>query len=383
MSRINLTHKYLFILLTALAFLGTHEAYAKPAINVPIAIAAGFSGSGDVSASPYGVQLVNGVQLSLEWNKERLAKNNLNIELIDYDITADVNGVLKTAQDIAKSKAIAVVGYPFSSEALAAAPILQKAGISFISPGASVDRLKTMGRGVRAVAISNSEQGEVLASLALKKGARSVLIVMASDCAYCQDLQKSFTRTFKGKGRKIQNIEVLSSEIDFTKLASSLKGNTYDAIFLPNYEIINNHIITSFDRAQIVPKFYLGGDGWGLTSAAFQAKPTKAYVIGYWHRDLKITEAQKFRSMYYEKYNTEPSDMAVLAFDSMQLLIEGLLKTTSLNRDGVEAGLKNVTHFIGALGQVSTFKKNSFRKNLLLEYSGLEVRPSYLEGAKL
>jgi branched-chain amino acid transport system substrate-binding protein len=379
--------RYAFMVIkvfTALAVFCSQASANQPKIkHLDIAIAGGFSGSGDVSASPYGVQLRQGVELALELNKLDLEGRGLKIHLKEYDIADTAGGAPASAISIKNSSAIAVIGYPFSSDALMAAPIFQKAGISLISPGASVDRINSFGKSVKSVAATNSEQGAILARLAWDKGAKEILTVAVMDCAYCQDLAKGFNKAFELFGGKIKSEGILSTDKDFSQLTKKLSHKKFDAIFLPNYEIVNSELVTSFSKAKMDPKFYLGGDGWGLVSTAFQAKPVKAYVLGHWHQSLTLPEAKRFRANYKNKYKSEPSDMGVLAFNSMQLLIQGLLNSKRLTRDGLVAGLNKVNSFTGALGKVSIKNEKQTRKNLLLEYTGTEVKSRVLRGAPL
>ena len=76
--------------------------------------------------------------------------------------------------------------------------------MSFISAGASANRLQKMGNGVFPIALSNADQGRRLSELAVSKGAKRVAVVSVADCAYCQDLASSFSGRYAAQGFEVR-----------------------------------------------------------------------------------------------------------------------------------------------------------------------------------
>ena len=61
-----------------------------------------------------------------------------------------------------------------------------------------------------------------------------------------------------------------------------------------------------------------------------------------------------------------PNDTSVLAYDSMLLLIEAMLKAKTLDREGVENSLNQIGAFKGVTGQFVMSANKAPRKSLVL-----------------
>jgi branched-chain amino acid transport system substrate-binding protein len=357
------------IILALLTILVATSAQAKETVTV--GLASNFSELSTVSFNPFGGYFQNAIEFAVKDNKALLDKAGISLELVKYDYgTNDIN-VIKKAKDVSSSNAIAVIGYNYSAPALLSAPIHTEAKIPVIYPSASANRLGTFGKYVHLGSISNQFMVESLAKIATQTlKAKKILILAAVDCAYCMDLSKSFTDEVKKYGVKdIQNIQLLEKESDFLKIAEEAKKLTFDAVFVPNQELTAARLIAALTEAGITKPF-LGADGWGNEGSEFfrvlKGKKFTGYSVTHWHTKLKTKKSQRFVSEYKKRFDKLPNDTSVLAYDSMTLLIQALIKTKPLNRENLEKTLTSINSFDGVTGKSYWGPHQAPKKNILI-----------------
>jgi branched-chain amino acid transport system substrate-binding protein len=323
--------------------------------EIHLGLASNFSDLSLSTSNPYGDYFRKAVQLALKDSQAKLNKKNIKIIFDEFDYGTNQLRVLEAAKKAVKSPVIAVLGYGLSPEALLAAPIHHAEGLPMITPSATANRLSDIGKYIHMVAFDNNFMGQSLAKVAKSRlQSKKMAIVVADDCAYCHNLADSFEREFKSLGGDIVvRVGVLDSQHDFTHVINELKEKEIDAILVPNYEFPSVRIIASLLQ-QGIKKPFLGGDGWGDTGEEFykvlSGKQLQGYSISHWHPDLKTKASIKFKKDFEAMSGKEPNDTAVLAYDSMNLFIEALLKTTDYTRDGIETALNHIHRFEGVTG---------------------------------
>jgi len=344
---------------------------AKSKETVIVGLASNFSELSTVSFNPFGGYFQNAIELAVSDNKALLDKAGINLELVKYDYgTNDIN-VIKRASEASSSNAIAVIGYNYSAPALLSAPIHTNAKIPVIYPSASANRLSTFGKYVHLGSISNQFMVESLAKIAAKTlKAKKILILAAVDCAYCMDLSNSFTEEVKKYGiTAIRNIQLLEKEADFAKIAEEAKGLSFDAVFVPNQELTAARLIAALTEAGITKPF-LGADGWGNEGSEFfrvlKGKKFTGYSVTHWHTKLETKKSERFVTDYKKRFDKLPNDTSVLAYDSMSLLIQALIKTKPLTRENLEKTLSSINTLDGVTGKSYWQPHKAPKKNILV-----------------
>lgn len=357
------------IILALLTILAAATSQAKETVTV--GLASNFSELSTVSFNPFGGYFQNAIELAVSDNNALLDKAGINLELVKYDYgTNDIN-VIKKAKEASSSNAIAVIGYNYSAPALLSAPIHTEAKIPVIYPSASANRLGTFGKYVHLGSISNQFMVESLAKIATQTlKAKRILILAAVDCAYCMDLSKSFTDEVKKYGvSDIQNIQLLEKESDFVKVAEEAMKMTFDAVFVPNQELTAARLIAALTEAGVTKPF-LGADGWGNEGSEFfrvlKGKKFTGYSVTHWHTKLKTKKSERFVAEYKKRFHKLPNDTSVLAYDSMTLLIQALIKTKPLTRENLEKTLSSITKLDGVTGKSYWEPHQAPKKNMLV-----------------
>ena len=356
-------------LILALLIFGTVNASAKEIVRV--ALASNYSELSTVSFNPFGGYFKDAIDLAVSDNKVLLAKAGIELDLVPYDYgTNDVN-VIKKAKEISASNALAVIGYNYSAPALLSAPIHTEEKIPVIYPSASANRLSTFGKYVHLGSFSNQFMVETLAKAVtkvLKK--KNILILTAVNCAYCMDLTSSFSAEIKKYGGEVvKTISLLQEETDFTKIAEEAKTLKFDAVFVPTQELTAARLISALTEVGITKPF-LGADGWGNEGSEFfrvlKGKKFTGYSVTHWHPKLNTPKSKKFVADYLKRFNKLPNDTSVLAYDSMTLLIQAIVKTKPLTRENLEKTLSSILTLDGVTGRSYGEPHQAPRKNILV-----------------
>jgi|GEM_PF-818408 len=362
-------------------------------LSVTLGLASNFSEPSSSSSNPYGNYFRNGIELAAQNRSKDLAKAGLHLSFEEFDYGTNQLRVLEAAKNAEKSAVLAVIGYNFSSHALMAAPLHQNAKFPMITPSATANRLGKMGAFVHQGCFDNDFMGNTLARVAREKlKAQKAAIIVAADCAYCQDLARSFEDRFTTSGGKVVvRSEILETDRDFTSSIYLLKKNEVDIILVPNQELNSARVISAVLKAGI-SKPFLGGDGWGNVGEEFFSvlggQKLEGYSVSHWHPKMKDKISTQFYRQFTSKFKNPPNDTAVLAYDTTMLTIEALLimkkkiadQWVKLGKEQkrleMEKALSGIKTFQGVTGQYFSQEKSAPEKSLVLlkaKTQGFEV----------
>jgi branched-chain amino acid transport system substrate-binding protein len=357
--------------LITLGLLICANVFAAEPSKVVIGLASNFSEVSTGSSNPYGGYFKDGVTLALKQSEARLRGRGIQINLQEFDYgTSDIK-VLEATRNAIKSPAIAILGYNYSSNALLAAPLHHEAKLPMLTPSATANRLGSFGRYIHMASFSNAFMGETLAKVAKSKlSATKAVVLPAANCAYCSDLAESFSTQFqKLGGSVVVNLPILNDDTSFGDVIEKLKLQKFDVVFIPNQELTSARLIAALSKAGVKVPF-MGADGWGNVGQEFFGILNDAKFSGYstshWHPDLKDKASADFITSYKAAFGKMPNDTSVLAYDSMLLLIEAMLKTKTLDREGVENSLNQLHSFKVVTGKFVMSANQAPRKSLVL-----------------
>lgn len=357
------------LLIFGFAFCGA--ALGAERSTVIVGLASNFSEVSTGSSNPYGGYFKDGVNLALKHSESRLQARGIKITTQEFDYgTSDIK-VLEATRNAIASPVVAVLGYNYSSNALLAAPLHHAAKLPMLTPSATANRLGSFGRYVHMASFSNAFMGETLARVAKSELKASKAVVLpAANCAYCSDLAESFSSYFQKLGGSIViNLPILNDDTVFNDVIEQLKLQKFDVVFIPNQELTSARLIAALSKEGVNAPF-MGADGWGNVGQEFFGILNNAKFSGYstshWHPDLKDKASIDFVTSYREAFGKIPNDTSVLAYDSMLLLIEALLKSKTLDREGVENALNERTSFKGVTGKFVMMPNQAPRKSLVL-----------------
>ncbi|MEQ1875933.1 MAG: ABC transporter substrate-binding protein [Bdellovibrionia bacterium] len=358
-----------------ICFLFSLSAFAEKLTEVKIGLASNFSEVSTGSSNPYGGYFKDGVTLALSDSEARLKAKGITVKTQDFDYGASDIKVLAATRRAIESNVLAVIGYNYSSNALLAAPLHQKAKLPMLTPSASANRLGQFGRYIHMGSIDNSFMGEILARTARNKlKARKAILLPAVNCAYCSDLAESFTHQFQKLGGTISaSFPVLEDDKDFSSIADQLKNLDFDVVLVPNQELTSSRLIAAMVKAGI-SKPFVGADGWGNIGKEFfgilGGASFSGYSTSHWHPDLKDEKSRKFVDAYRKRFSKLPNDSSVLAYDATLLLVDALIEAKALTSEGLEESLNAMKTFKGVTGQFLLSPNRAPEKSIVLLKTG-------------
>lgn len=349
------------------------NASKTPLKTVKIGIASQFTGAMD--AAFLSADIVRGaINLALEQKKSALEKKGLKVEFVEADYQNDPLKALEVSRKFVKSDVLGVVGYGSSGHALLAAPIHEAAGLPMITPSATATRLRSYSRFVHLGCVDNRTFADSLAQFAIReKKAKKAVMLVAADCSYCCDLASTFQTAYSDLGGKVvDRISVLSDQKDFSSVVKKLKKLDFDIVLNPNYKLMASRIIAALSKEGFSQP-HLFADGWGDIASNIFSQITgrvnfEAFAVDHWHNQLKNNRTKQFVRKYRQKYSYPPDTTAVLWYDSMSLVLEAVLKTTQVDREGFEKALKGIRSFEGVAGRFEFGESNVPAKPTILSH---------------
>lgn len=272
------------------------------------------------------------------------------IEFVRYDNRNDAVEAVNVAKRLVSDGVVAVIGPAQSGNAIASAPVLERAQISMVvttatNPYVTIDQRSGK---VRPYAFRpcfiDPFQGTVAARFAvtdLKATKGAILYDVGSD--YGQWLSKYFEEAFVEKGGKIVAKEAFrTDELDYRAQLGKMKDLAPDVIFIP----------TSQKEAAMAAKqardlgltaVLLGTDNWG--SPDLIELGGSAIDGGYFVNlaDLADPDIQDFVAEYKALYGDEPVlPNPVMAQDALLMIVEGIKNAGSTDGEKLADALANL-----------------------------------------
>jgi branched-chain amino acid transport system substrate-binding protein len=270
---------------------------------------------------------------------------------------------------IKQNKVIALLGEVASSRSLAAAPEAQKSKIPMISPASTNPKVTEVGDFIFRACFVDSFQGEAMARFAretLKFDKVAVLKDIKND--YSVGLADFFEKTFAASGGEIVEIQSYSEgDIDFRAQLTAIKNKNPQAIFVPGY-YTEVGLIARQARELGIAAVLLGGDGWDSPKTVEIGGHTvnESYFSNHYAADDPNTTIQAFIEKYRKKTGATPDAMAVLGYDSANLLFNAMQRAASTDPVKIRDALAATVDFPGISGNISMDQNRNAKKRLVI-----------------
>ncbi len=291
-----------------------------------------------------------------EINSVLLKPVGIYVDLVILDNNSTAIGSKIAAEKAASMHVSGVIGPLWSSQALAVAAVLQKAGIPMITPPGTKPEITLLGDYIFRACITDSFQGKVMARYATKDlKAKTAVVLININEEYSMGLAEYFTRHFSEYGGKVVYTgNYQGTAIDFKGQLSKVKELVPDVIFIPGYARDSGLIIKQAINLGIKTVF-LGGDGWD--NSMFENAGNLidgGYYTTMWHPDVPFPQSRVFQARYRKKYNKSCDDMRIpLTYDAFMLLATAIHDARSSNSARIRDALASVHGFKGATGTIS------------------------------
>jgi len=341
--------------------------------------------------APFGNNALNGVQLALQQFKEALPGASVGLVVRDLDEDGSRSHE-KLAEWIDDFRPIAMIGPLLSKEVDRIAPMIEKADLPLITPGATAAHLNSLGKAVFRNAITPRFQCHAIAEYAVTQMNLKRFAILYPKEASGAEWVKCFSEEVSRFGGEIVHAEPYSvTDTDFSPSIRRLKeadlkkngaveivqegrkkkevaySPGFDAVFLPGDADKAGLMIPQlvFHNIQGIP--LLGTSGWNTPEFL---KLVGSYAEGATFIDGFFAGSpdpivRKFVSQYRAKFQQEPDLFAAQAFDAARLVLAALEGGALTSRD-VKAALAKTKDFQGVSGLISEIRDGEALKKPIL-----------------
>ena len=324
---------------------------------------------GDVTYSASGTKYdLEGVRLAVEDLNQHGGLLGRQVELIEFDNHGTAIGSRLAASKAVEAGVTAVIGPHSSSHALAAAPVLQEAGIPMITTWATNPEVTLVGSYIFRVCFTDSFQGMIMADFALQDlNAQTAVVLTCTEEKYSLGLAKIFISRLRQKGGTILwEGDYLRESSDFRVLLEKVKELAPDVIFLPGYHSDSGYIIKQARNMGLTATF-LGGDSWSINMYTFGGDTIEgSYYSTHWDPTAPNQRSQEFVKRYEAKYPIDDINFFGLAHDAVFLLADAVNRAKSLDPSMIRDALNATENFPGLTGDITIDENGDPLKPLVI-----------------
>jgi len=318
---------------------------------------------------------MTGAQASLDVpsaNGAKLAVKEINaaggilgrqLELVSYDGKTDAATIGNAATQLTETdKVVAMFGFSDTDMVMAAAPIAAKAGIVFVTSGATSPKLPDQVPDYLFMAcFGDNVQAAAGAEFASKKlNAKTAYLLIDKGMEYTLLLGKYFKERFAELGGSIILEDTYQTgDKDFSAQITKLKGlgSLPDTLFISSGPDDVGTIVKQFRDAG-VDKPIFGGDGYD-TPLLIQIAGKGAENVYFTTHSLMDpqlgTDAVKsFITAYQAEYKTPPENaFAGLGYDTVKLIADAIKRAGSSDPKAIRDALQSTKNLPGVTGAIT------------------------------
>ena len=343
-------------------------------------LAVGCGGKGGGAIKIGMLYNMTGAQASLDApsaNGAKLAAKELNaaggvlgkkIQLVAFDGKTDAATIGNAATQLAQTdKVVAMFGFSDSDMTMAAAPIAAKAGVVFVTSGATSPKLPDQVPDYLYLAcFGDNVQAAAAAEYAVDAmKAKTVYLLIDKGMEYTLLLGKYFKERFVEMGGKVvleDNYQ--TGDKDFSAQVTKLKGLKAkpDLLFISSGPDDVGTIVKQVRDAGVMSPI-MGGDGYDTPLLAEVAGAGSENVYFTTHSlmdaDLGTGSVKKFIAAYQAEYKNPPENaFAGLGYDTVKLLADAIKRAGSADPKAIRAALQATKDLAGVTGAI-TYQEGS------------------------
>ena len=237
------------------------------------------------------------------------------------------------------------------------ASVSQKNKLPVVFSTASANSITGYGDNLYRIGCSDAIQGICMANFAIQDlNVKTAAVLYDSGNNYSVVIAKAFINAFNKNGGKILTQQIhSSSDTDFKTQLNKIKALEPEVLFIPDYAY-NSVLIAKQARDKDINSIFLAPDSWETVLSQATNESYKSYFEGsyfcsnYSYENPSIKN-KDFVSDYENKYKTEPSAYAALAYDSVNILLDAIENSKSNNKNDIIKALSE-TNYSGVTGQI-------------------------------
>ncbi len=318
-------------------------------------IALGYTATLTGDFASYGLEMREGVDLAVEQLNEAGGIDGKEVSIVSADDEGSpANGPVVAQQFCDDTSIAAVLGYSFSSVALAALPVYDQCGLPVVASAVTSPELSGASDVFFRDVFTDAYQGAEMGTHVHDGGVEKIAVLYQQD-DYGQGVADSFTSAFEEAGGEVTSSQAYQlGAVDFATAINTALADSPDGIFIGGFyteaAAIAQQLRTSgselpvfgTDGAVSPDLTSLGGDaveGMTVYSAFTAAAGTPA--------------SADFVEAFTEKYGKAPSSWAALAYDATNVVAQAITDAGSTDRAAVTEALAATEGFDGVTGDIS------------------------------
>jgi branched-chain amino acid transport system substrate-binding protein len=307
-----------------------------------------------------GKEEERGMRLAVEEVNASGMLGDAKLELKITDTGSNQNTAVTQMNEAVASDAVAIFGPLLSNEALASAPIAQRAKVPYIATQSQNDGTLDPGEYIYRLTTSQLRYDNMLVNKLAEEGAKTVNLVHANDNPTLVDVSKRLLpEGFEQVGiTPGENIGIPTATTDFGSVTTKLMSGNPDAIGL---------MLVGAPIASAVKALRTAGyEGIIFSNSAATAgslKPAGKAAEGVFYAvDFTEDLAEQYPSSKqfvdaYKKANPDlvPYGYNASGYDAVKFLAEAIKASGDASREGVLKGMQQISQgsgFDGAVGPV-------------------------------
>lgn len=316
---------------------------ASDRLNIAIFLSFQTEGADSMSIVPAkglaAVEMYEGMMLALDSIGPRLGKE---INISTFDTRGDTIRVRRQLDSLAKFGPDIILGDIRTSVATQISAWAEKNKVAHIIPRNPLNDLITSKKYVFLAHPSLSTHGSQMANYLVESAGLKSFVVFNDKTFYSEKMSAAFIEAAKKGGASVSE-KVISKESGKVKSeasieAKNIKTNGTQGVYVPISNEESAGMIISYLNYHSAKPVLAGGPDWeafnvidGELKSSFQLKYSTLY-----HDKNDSTAFERFSSLYYDRFSTEPTVNAVMGYDIMAWLLE-VGKTIGPQNDPVTA----------------------------------------------
>ncbi|MEO8606513.1 MAG: ABC transporter substrate-binding protein [Chloroflexota bacterium] len=349
-----------FAFLLVLVLLLSDMSMVVHAQDDTIKVGGGFDLSG--AESSLDLPASNGAQLAV---KEINAAGGVLGKQIDFIVRDSKYDMANTAQIskqfVEEDKVSAVVGFTDSDSVLAAGPIIQEAGIPFITAGATSPKLPDqVGDLLFLACFGDNVQAAAGAEFAYDKFGKTAYLLIDKGVEYTTLLGAYFKNRFEQLGGTLALEDTYEDDAtDFSAQITKLKAlaDQPDFYYIAAMPYNVGPVIKQLREAGLTGPV-VGGDGYDtpdlITVAGDAAENVFFSTHALMDKDNGTDGIKKFIDAYNTEYGHDPENaFAALGYDAVYLLADAIKRADSTDAAAIQKALLETKDFPGITGSIT------------------------------
>lgn len=252
---------------------------------------------------------------------------------------------------INRDNVAALIGPPFSSQAIPVARLAERSGIPMIVQLATNPEVTSRTSCVFRVCFTDGFQGRVMARFARDRlGARRAAVLYDVANPFSRGIAEVFTTTFAAAGgRMVARESYPTGQADYGPELERIRSAAPEVLFLAGLPPDLRRQLTQV-RAQGLSVQILGGDTMYFRDPADLPLVEGAYFSTHFSSEMPGEAVRAFNRLHQRVYERLPTPGSALTYDAFRLLFSVIRSQADAQPAGICAGLRTLHSFEGVTG---------------------------------